>query len=113
MDSNKLLVEALLPKELFKYFEIVNVIVLDKTIDVHLDELNTPPADRAYTSKGFHLAKVIQDFPIRDKAVYLHIRRRKWKNEESGEVISNQWDLSAKGTRYTKDFASFLKELLG
>jgi transposase len=113
MDSNTLLIEALLPKELFQYFEIVNVIVQDKTIDVYLDEKNVPPPECKYVSKGFHEIKVIQDFPIRDKAVYHHIRRRKWKDEKTGEVVSKSWDLTAKGTRYTKDFASFLKELLG
>jgi transposase len=110
------LIKALLPEEVFDYFEIVKVDIQDKIIDVHLDELNQPPkehSDEKLISKGFHEASVFQDFPIRDKAVYLHVRRRKWQIESSGQIISRQWDLSAKGSRYTKDFATFLKGLLG
>lgn len=110
------LIKALLPEEVFDYFEIVNVDIENKVIDVHLDELNNPPKEYSkekLSSKGFHEPAVFQDFPIRDKAVYLHVRRRKWKIESSGKIVSRQWNLSAKGSRYTKDFATFLKGLLG
>lgn len=112
----KVLVEALLPTELFQYFEIADVRLTDKEIHVHLDELNNPPAShksKKLLSKGFHIPVIIQDFPIRDRAVFLHVRRRKWKEEHSGKTISNNWDTTAKGTRFTKDFASFLKGLFG
>lgn len=112
----KALVEALLPSELFQYFEITDVRIIGKEINVHLDELNNPPASLKNVkliSKGFHLAVVIQDFPIRDKAVFLHVRRRKWKEERTGKIVSNSWDTAAEGTRYTKGFASFLKGLFG
>ena len=111
-----ILIKALLPEEVFDYFEIVKVDIQDKIINVHLDELNQTPKEHSnekLISKGFHEASIFQDFPIRDKAVYLHVRRRKWQIESSGQIISRQWDLSAKGSRYTKDFATFLKGLLG
>lgn len=112
----KALVEALLPEDLFRYFEIVDVKVQPSSIDVYLDELKTPPLSHKnvkLVSKGFHSAVTIQDFPIRKKAVFLHVRRRKWKEERTGKIISNNWETAAKGTRYTKDFASFLKGLFG
>lgn len=115
-DQYKILVQALLPKEVFDYFEIVKVDTEDSVIDVHLDERNDTPEEYSkekLISKGFHEPVVFQDFPIRDKAVYLHVRRRKWLVESSGKVISRQWDLSAKGSRYTKGFATFLKGLHG
>jgi|JTFN01.1.fsa_nt_gb transposase len=110
------LIKALLPEQIFDYFEITKVDIEDKFIDVHLDELNLPPKEYSkekLISKGFHEASVFQDFPIREKAVYLHVRRRKWQVESSGKIISKHWNLSAQGTRYTKDFATFLKELFG
>jgi hypothetical protein len=120
MDSQKeqynALLKALLPQDIFEYFEMVKVDVDDNAIDVYLDELNQPPIEYAkdkLTSKGFHESVPIQDFPIRERAVYLHVRRRKWLVESSGRIISKQWDLTAKGSRYTKGFATFLKELLG
>lgn len=110
------LIKAILPEELFDYFEITNVKTKDKSIDVYLDELNvSPPAYKhvKLSSKGFHAPVAVQDFPIRGRAVFLHIRRRKWKVEETGQIISNSWDATAEGTRYTKSFASFLKGIFG
>ncbi len=112
----KALVEALLPKDLFQYFEITNVAITEKEIQVDLDELNNPPISYKkvkLTSKGFHASVIIQDFPIRERAVFLHVRKRKWKEEQTGKIISNNWDTVAKGTRFTKGFASFLKEVFG
>lgn len=115
-DQYHVLIKALLPEEVFDYFEIVKVEVTNQVIDVYIDELNLPPADysgQKLISKGFQSAIIIQDFPIRRKPVYLHVRRRKWQIESTGEVISKHWDLSSQGTRYTKDFATFLKGLFG
>lgn len=111
-----ILIKALLPEEIFDYFKIIKVDIETKVIDVYLDELNITPEEYSaekLISKGFHESTVFQDFPIRNKAVYLHVRRRKWLVESTGKVISKQWDLSAKGSRYTKDFATFLKGLFG
>ena len=105
------MVKALLPHNLFKYFEIVKVEIDDDAIDIYLDELNQPPiiTSDKLISKGFYDSVPIQDFPIRERAVYLHVRRRKWLSISSGKVVSNKWDLIAKGSRYTKGFVTFLK----
>ena len=110
------LLKALLPEEIFTYFEIIKVEVQEQAINVYLDELNRPP--QAYRnskliSKGFYPSVTVQDFPIRERAVYLHVRKRKWQVETTGEVVNNIWDTTAKGTRYTKGFAAFLKEVFG
>jgi transposase len=46
---------------------------------------------RDFESKGFYERTLIQDFPIRGKAVYLGIRRRRWRNKtnKSTEVKSD------------------------
>jgi len=115
-DHYKLLLQAMLPEEIFNYFEITQVIIDEKRLDVHLDELHESPEEylsEKLTSKGFQSAVIIQDFPIRERMVYLHVRKRKWLVNSSGQIISRDWDLVAKGARYTKGFASFLKELFG
>jgi len=115
-EQYKLLVKALLPEEIFNYFEIVQVIVNPTTIDVHLDELNLPSSeykDIKLISKGFYPSVIVQDFPLRERAMFLHVRRRKWQVESTGDIVSNKWDTTAKGTRYTKGFAAFLKEIFG
>lgn len=110
------LIKLLLPAEIFEYFEIVQLDVNEKEVNVHLDEQDIKPEeykDEKLTSKGFHTTALIQDFPLRDKAVFLHVRRRRWLVESTNKVISRDWDTVAKGTRFTKDFAAFLKGVFG
>ena len=64
-------------------------------------------------SKGFFPEIEIQDFPIRGKAVYLRIKRRRWEDPSTGMTYSRDWNLVASGTRITAEFGTFLKELLG
>jgi tRNA A58 N-methylase Trm61 len=44
--------------------------------------------------------------------VYLHIKRRRWTNKTTGEIIKRDWLLVAKGTRMTQELRSFLKEII-
>lgn len=110
------LLKLVLPPDLFDYFDIVNVTSSTTSIDVFVDEKFLKPDKyngEKLSSKGFHETITIQDFPIRDRTVYLHVRCRRWKIEGSGQIVSSGLDTVEKGTRYTKGFASFLKELFG
>ena len=110
------LIKLLLPEELFEYFAIVNIEVLGKEVHVYLDEKAIKPEGYELVkliSKGFHPAAIVQDFPLRDKAMFLHIRRRRWFSESTGKVVERDWETVSKGTRYTKSFATFLKGLFG
>ena len=62
-------------------------------------------------SKGFIDSSDIEDFPLHGKPVILRVRRRKWLIVDTGKIIIRNWDLVAKGTRMTHEFASFLKAL--
>ena len=115
-DHYQELVKLLLPSELFDYFEITNLVIENRSVAVYLDERDIKPtaySGQKLTSKGFHPESIIQDFPIRNKAVFLHVRRRRWLVESTKEVVSRDWDSVAEGTRYTKSFADFLKGLFG
>ena len=62
-------------------------------------------------SYGFGEYRTIQDYPIRGRATYLHVRKRKWLDKSSNEIFSYDWDLSEfDGTRLNSEFVSFLKE---
>ncbi|WP_425436640.1 ISAon1 family transposase N-terminal region protein, partial [Mangrovibacterium marinum] len=52
-------------------------------------------------------------FPLRDKPLFLHIRRRRWLVESTELVVSRNWNTVAQGTRMTSGFATFLKGILG
>lgn len=115
-DHYQELVKLLLPSELFDYFEITNLVIENRSVAVYLDERDIKPtaySGQKLTSKGFHPESIIQDFPIRNKAVFLHVRRRRWLVESTKEVVSRDWGSVAEGTRYTKGFADFLKGLFG
>ena len=109
------LLRYVLPKELVDSFDLVNLQECEETLHLYLDECNIVPQEYAELSlspHGFYEESLIKDFPLRDKKVVLHIRRRRWI-DESGKSYSNGWDLVADGTRYSKEFAIFLKEVFG
>lgn len=54
---------------------------------------------------------VIEDFPLRGNQVYLHVKRRRWLDKNTKQIIQRDWNLVAQGTRMTGEFAAFLKEI--
>ncbi|MEG1523361.1 MAG: hypothetical protein RR455_13010, partial [Bacteroidales bacterium] len=98
-----------LPREVFEHFELVDIVDNNHQLDLILDEKSAPPSPRGYSSKGFTERIVIQDFPLRGKPVFLHIRRRKWQNNKTLEMSTNKYDLAHLGTKITREFADFLK----
>ena len=62
-----------------------------------------------YESKGF-TEITIQDFPIRGKAVYLKIKRRRWRHKTNPEfIIRNDFSFVAEGSGFTQELSDFLK----
>ena len=73
-------ISLFLPSFVVSHFDVVDSLDSPTRIDIYLDEKCQIPADllsRPIISYGFTGTTVIQDFPVRGKAVYLHIRRRK------------------------------------
>jgi hypothetical protein len=101
-----------LPTGILEFFIIAKVTQSAEQLDIYLDEKNIIPEefikDRV-SSKGFYDEIKVQDFPIRGKPVYLFIKRRRWLNETTGNIVIRNCELVAKGTRMTNEFASFLK----
>jgi len=110
------ILELILPREILEHFIVINLVIQSKEVHLYLDERNEVPdeyRDEKLVSKGFHPEAVIQDFPLRNKALYLHVRRREWEVESTKKIVSKTWNLMADGTRYSNEFATFLKGLLG
>ena len=102
--------------EMLDYFEVVGFEIHEDSINVRLDErdrIHKKRSGHTYVKNGFLPESLITDFPIRDKRATLIVRRRRWKDEETGEIVSNDYELVAKGTRHSKELAAFLKEVLG
>ncbi|MDR0982142.1 MAG: transposase family protein [Culturomica sp.] len=114
MNSYKLL-SAILPDVLIDNFEVVNYEKTDVRFDIWLDEKKVQLREDKYNSKvvayGFGSYHTIQDFPIRGRATYLHVRKRKWLDQDTGDIFSYDWELSEHDrTRLNAEFVSFLKE---
>jgi len=113
-DSFGELLKLLLPEIIVDYFELTSYEKGEEILHLYLREINSIPKEyRQYklSSKGFFNEITVQDFPIRGHQVYLHITRRRWLNEDTGQVVFRDWNLVADGTRVTQEFASFLKEI--
>jgi hypothetical protein len=109
------LIKYVLPPELVSYFDLVGIEEMEDTLHLYMDESEAVPEEYeslVLLANGFYEESTIKDFPLRDKKVVLHVRRRRWKDPQ-GKSYSRQWDLTAEGTRYSKEFAYFLKEAFG
>jgi len=115
MPESLSLLSLFFPEGMLEYFEITEYKKSPKNIDFYLSEKKIIPTeykDKKLTSKGFYEEKIVEDFPLRGLQVRLHVKRRRWVEGESQNIVSRDWNLVAKGTRKTKEFASFLKGLL-
>ncbi len=109
------LVRYVLPSEIVDYFNLVSIEEVSGTLHLRLDEMNIIPEEYVsldLSANGFYEESTIKDFPLRDRKVILHVRRRRWVDTD-GKSYSRDWHLTAEGTRYSKEFAYFLKEAFG
>lgn len=116
LDSGAL--QYVFPEELLKYFKIVETSIKthpkhnEEYIEVVFEEHNELPegyTSDEYESKGF-FSKRIQDFPLRGKAVFIELRRRRWRHKDTGVQITRDFTFLAKGSSFTAELADFLKQ---
>jgi len=126
LKKNKLiekgLLEKVFPTELVEYFEITDYqdlcSVADKLeyIIVTFKERNKLPNGYGfddYETKDFMSSKLIQDFPIRGKGVYLRVIKRRWRHKETGAIIKKDYSFMAEGSKFTAELSDFLKDASG
>ena len=108
-----------LPQGLLSHFDIIDFKELGDLqtkkdcFYIYLDEKNILPKnykDTEFESKGFYERSLIQDFPIRGKAVYLGIRRRRWRNKNDKSIeVKSDYSFIAEGSKLTIELSYFLK----
>ena len=106
------LLSLLLPSELVERFDLVHIEQMHDGYHLFLDQKNIPPESvkgHKLESKGFLDDAILRDFPLRGKASFLHLRRRKWWDHDTGGTVYSSWESVAEGTRLTTQFAAFLK----
>lgn len=83
-------------------------------LHIYLDERDTRSEEwHDLKPNGFTESREVTDFPIRDRKVILHVRRRRWTDSEGHNVVIDRYDLVAEGTSYSKEFADVLKKIYG
>ena len=113
----------LLPEGMLDFFDLVRIdeeplpkekVYTGGILHIYLDELdNRSEEQQSLSPNGFTEPTLINDFPIRDRKVVLHLRRRRWLDTAGHNVVLNVYSLATKGTRYSEESAAFLKERLG
>ena len=111
---------SFLPQGLLTHFDIVafkelgDLQTKNDCFYIYLDEKNILPKDfknAEFESKGFYERTIIQDFPIRGKAVYLVIRRRRWRNKFDKSIeVKSDYSFIAEGSKLTVELSAFLKD---
>jgi len=115
------LVSLVLPEGILDYFELTQITVVDspvqkgftqfvKTMNIYLDELDNRAPDQMYLRpNGFTESTQVKDFTIRKRLVILHVRRRRYEDEEGKNVILSEFPIKAKGTSFSTELADFFK----
>ena len=89
-----MLLRAILPDVLIDNFDVANFEKTESRFDIYLDEKKVMTREdknkRSVISYGFGEYRVIQDFPIRGRATYLHVRKRKWLDKDTGEILGQR-----------------------
>ena len=116
MDTD--IISYFLPQGLLEHFSITSVFELcfvkgkQPYFEIGLEENNKihkAVEPSLYESKGF-TEITLQDFPIRGKAVFLKIRRRRWRLKDNPNIIiRNDFSFVAEGSGFTQELSDFLK----
>ena len=111
------LLHYMLPSEFEENFDLIDVVEEQRgnelLLHLYLDEKELQPdGQTGLQPNGFYPESCINDFPIRDHRTILHVRRRRWKDDDD-KSYGKDWQLVARGTRHSVEFAAFLKAFLG
>jgi len=113
----KQLMSLLIPEELIDNFEISKLIKRKSYYELRIEEREylIPQAlkEKEVVLDGFCNPIELQSFPIKGRAFYIKVYRRRWKEKGSNIHYSNKYDLHYEGMKSTKEFGNFLKEAFG
>lgn len=108
----------IVPKEITDNFELIEIVERTNMITLSFEELASripkPLIGKEVVLDGYLNQLELQTFPLKDKTVYIALRRRRWKEKgDSKQSYSNTYELHVEGMKTTKEFGAFLKEEFG
>lgn len=102
-DQYLALATFILPEDILDFFELTSVGKDADGLCIYLEEKNIVPIEHRSSpvhAKSFHAEVRVTDFPLRGKKVILCIKRRRWENTLTGEIVQRDWHLLSKGKSY-------------
>lgn len=104
-----------LPSGLEELFEMVKFERTDQAYNIWLDEKKQRSEEDKrninIVARGYTDYVTIQDYPLRGRPVFLHMRKNKWWNKSTNEIFSYNLELpNEDGTRLSSEFVAFLKD---
>ena len=122
-NNNEFLISFFLPDGMIDWFEVVSTIeepntgitkadvLYNSILNIYLDERDSDQCEQlGLKPNGFTEPTVIKDYPIRNRKVLLHVRRRRYLDADGRNVIVNQYPLTADGTKVSVEFGVFFKD---
>ena len=111
------LMKMLLPSDFINCFTIEKIIETKETWEILLhekeDKIPKELIGKKIVKDGFCNPIELQSFPIKGKAFYIKVFRRRWKEAGTQNSFNNTYDLNEEGMKATREFGVFLKEDLG
>ena len=112
------LVSLVAPGELSKNFNLTKIREQKSHIIIEFEEYpHLVPKElegKDVVLNGFMNPLELQTFPLKDKAVYLLVKRRRWKiRGEQKKSYHNSYDLTETGVKASPAFGAFLKAIYG
>lgn len=129
MDSERLellygMISLLLPEGILDHFDIVKMGEEDapapadgsytpykRRVHIYLEELDcrTPEERLTLRPNGFTEYTSVQDYPVRNRLLTLHMRRRRYIGPDDKNTVPCIFPLKANGTSISPEFAAFFK----
>jgi len=112
------LVSLVAPGELSKSFNLTKIREEKEHIIIEFEEdVKLVPkvlSGKDVVLNGFMNPLELQTFPLKDKAVYLLVKRRRWKlRGQQNKSYHNSYDLTETGIKASPAFGAFLKAVYG
>lgn len=117
------IISFFLPDGMIDWFEVVNMTeennpgttiadkLYNRILNIYLDERDNRSEDQmGLKPNGFTEATVIKDYPIRNRKVLLHVRRRRYLDADGRNIILNQYPLNTEGTKVSVEYGLFFKD---
>lgn len=114
---NNQVLSLIIPEDILTCFELSDVRESVDAIELELRERKDliPDALKGLdvVLDGFCNPLELQSFPLKGKATFIKLYRRRWKQRGTSQHESNQYDFADSGTKATRMFGAFLKGAFG